>query len=181
MDATTRVLSSMGYEATTTNRVAEIAGVSVGSLYQYFPNKDAIMASLIQRHITERKKEIVQILEKNKDQPTEIVIDQVIGNVVAMFMGNKRLLKALLVHVPRLEKTRDLLFVRNEITEILIEFFENRRETIQVKDVRASFFVITNAVMGVVQTSIFTEDLIFDQETLKQELILLVKRYLLGV
>jgi AcrR family transcriptional regulator len=39
-----------GYACTTTNHIAERAGVSVGSLYQYFPNKDAILGALYERH-----------------------------------------------------------------------------------------------------------------------------------
>lgn len=40
-----------GYARTTTNDIAERAGVSVGSLYQYFPNKDAILTALLERHL----------------------------------------------------------------------------------------------------------------------------------
>jgi AcrR family transcriptional regulator len=51
LDATARILVERGYAATSTNAVAERAGVSVGSLYQYFPNKDALIAALHTRHI----------------------------------------------------------------------------------------------------------------------------------
>lgn len=47
LDAAARVLASHSLDGFNTNRVAEVAGVSVGSLYQYFPNKDALIASLI--------------------------------------------------------------------------------------------------------------------------------------
>ena len=46
LEAAARVLVKEGFERTTTNRVAEAAGVSVGSLYQYFPNKEAILFRL---------------------------------------------------------------------------------------------------------------------------------------
>jgi AcrR family transcriptional regulator len=48
-----RVLSRHGAAAVTTNRVAEAAGVSIGSLYQYFPDKQAIFAALHERHVEE--------------------------------------------------------------------------------------------------------------------------------
>jgi len=51
LDATARILVERGYAATSTNAVAERAGVSVGSLYQYFSNKDALIAALHTRHI----------------------------------------------------------------------------------------------------------------------------------
>ena len=48
--AAARVLAAQGYTRTNTNLVAETAGISVGSLYQYFPNKDALIAALHERH-----------------------------------------------------------------------------------------------------------------------------------
>ena len=49
--AAARVFSEYGYRAGTTNRIAAAADISIGSLYQYFPNKDAILAALTDAHI----------------------------------------------------------------------------------------------------------------------------------
>lgn len=51
--AAARVFASLGYAAGTTNRIAEEAGVSVGSLYEYFPNKDALLLALLEAHMEE--------------------------------------------------------------------------------------------------------------------------------
>ncbi|MER5258202.1 TetR/AcrR family transcriptional regulator [Streptomyces sp. NPDC002855] len=51
LDAAARVFAEYGYAAGTTNRIAERAGVSIGSLYQYYPNKDAILVELLTRHL----------------------------------------------------------------------------------------------------------------------------------
>jgi len=53
IEAAARVLRRHGYARTTTNLVAEVAGVSVGSLYQYFPNKETLVAALHERHARE--------------------------------------------------------------------------------------------------------------------------------
>lgn len=50
-EATIQVLLANGLEAITTTQIAERAGVGVGSLYQYFPNKNALLAALVQRHV----------------------------------------------------------------------------------------------------------------------------------
>src|SRR5580658_10125349 len=51
LDATARVLCTTGYDRASTNRIALAAGVSVGSLYQYFPSKEALVAALAARHM----------------------------------------------------------------------------------------------------------------------------------
>lgn len=51
LEAVRRVLRRHGAEAITTNRIAEAAGVSIGSLYQYFPDKQAIFMALHERHV----------------------------------------------------------------------------------------------------------------------------------
>src|SRR4051794_7394160 len=53
LEAVQRVLKRHGAEAITTNRIAEAAGVSIGSLYQYFPDKRAIFTALYDRHVDE--------------------------------------------------------------------------------------------------------------------------------
>jgi hypothetical protein len=50
-EATVQVLLAVGYCKMTTTRVAERAGVSVGTLYQYFPNRRALIAAVIERHL----------------------------------------------------------------------------------------------------------------------------------
>jgi AcrR family transcriptional regulator len=53
LEAAAQVFERQGYAAGTTNRIAERAGVSIGSLYQYYPNKDAILVALVHRHLAE--------------------------------------------------------------------------------------------------------------------------------
>jgi AcrR family transcriptional regulator len=50
LEATARLLVREGCERTTTNRIAEVAGVSVGSLYQFFPSKHALFTALRRRY-----------------------------------------------------------------------------------------------------------------------------------
>ncbi len=52
-EATIQVLLASGVEKVTTIQIAERAGVSIGSLYQYFPNKRALMAAVVRRHVSQ--------------------------------------------------------------------------------------------------------------------------------
>ena len=60
--AAARVFARSGYAATTTNHVAAKAGVSIGSLYEYFPSKDAILVALTERHVDEAERELGRVV-----------------------------------------------------------------------------------------------------------------------
>lgn len=64
LEAAARIFESSGYHATTTNHVAEAAGVSVGSLYQYFPNKDALLVGLAERHVIDASQRLRLVSEE---------------------------------------------------------------------------------------------------------------------
>jgi AcrR family transcriptional regulator len=58
LEATIQVLLQVGKEPLTTTKVALRAGVSVGTLYQYFPNKSALLQAALTRHLTEVTKAV---------------------------------------------------------------------------------------------------------------------------
>ena len=62
LEAAAQVFRAEGYSATT-NRIAERAGVSIGTLYEYFPNKEALLLALADRHVTEAERGITAALE----------------------------------------------------------------------------------------------------------------------
>ena len=64
LDAAARIFVERGYHGTTTNHVAEAAEVSVGSVYQYFPNKDALLVALGERHLEEAVVQLGQVAEQ---------------------------------------------------------------------------------------------------------------------
>ncbi|HEU5076650.1 MAG TPA: TetR/AcrR family transcriptional regulator, partial [Polyangiaceae bacterium] len=71
LDAVTVVLKRHGPDAVTTNRICEAAGVSIGSLYQYFPDKQAIYRALHQRHVDEVSRVIERALAERRSGSLE--------------------------------------------------------------------------------------------------------------
>lgn len=67
LDATAHIFIANGYAKTNTNIIAEHAGVSIGSLYQYFPNKDALIEALHQRHVERMQKVVRQAMKEPID------------------------------------------------------------------------------------------------------------------
>ncbi len=79
MEAAARVFYEDGYLSTTTNEIAAEAGVSIGSLYQYFPNKDSLLIEIARRHISES---LVAFDELMNGFGPEASLGQMIGHVI---------------------------------------------------------------------------------------------------
>ena len=71
LSATVQVLLAEGQERMTTTRVAYRAGVSVGTLYQYFPNKQALLRAVLERHLGEVVDAVETACSEHHGQPLE--------------------------------------------------------------------------------------------------------------
>src|SRR5580658_5577620 len=102
IDATARILGEEGIDAATTNRIAERAGVSVGSLYQYFPSKDSIIIALAERHF----RKMLALLEAKSEELEGLPIEEAVPIYVRAKLAAHRiepgLHRALFDQVPRL-------------------------------------------------------------------------------
>jgi AcrR family transcriptional regulator len=100
LDAAVRILQRGGIAAITTNRIAETAGVSIGSVYQYFPNKHAVFLALHQRHIAQ----VDHIMRQHLSRPDLETLDDLIGSMIdgmiAAHEVNPELFELLQTEVP---------------------------------------------------------------------------------
>lgn len=72
IEATVELADTDGWTHLSTNRIAERAGVSIGSLYQYFPNKESILAAVVEKHYLEVHRIVWQALEEMADPATPL-------------------------------------------------------------------------------------------------------------
>ncbi len=103
LDAAAQLFGQMGYAATTTNKVAERAGVSIGSLYQYFPDKDALLMALAERHLSEATDVLVEVfVALQRDQPDlQGTLTRLIDAVVALHRQDPAMHRLLFDQTPR--------------------------------------------------------------------------------
>jgi AcrR family transcriptional regulator len=85
LEAAAQVFERHGYAAATTNRIAARAGVSIGSLYQYFPNKDAILVALVHRHLAESAAALGPHIERlNRGAGFDELLPDIVEAMVAL-------------------------------------------------------------------------------------------------
>ena len=81
-DATIQVLLKAGQERLTTVRVAERAGVSVGTLYQYFPNKQSLLFAVLEQHMDRVTRAVEEVCAANHFEPLEIMVTELVNRFV---------------------------------------------------------------------------------------------------
>jgi AcrR family transcriptional regulator len=102
LEASARILESEGLRGFNTNAIAAKAGVSVGSLYQYFPNKDAILLALIERFEDATQEAITAVLQSGKGRPLKPSLKLFVRTLVGMHYRRPRLNRILEAEEDRL-------------------------------------------------------------------------------
>lgn len=100
LEAVVRILKREGMDAITTNHISEIAGVSIGSLYQYFPDKKAIFAALHERHIQEIDRIVQATLMRNVGVPLDRLMSAMVDAMIEAHSADPELHELLSLHVP---------------------------------------------------------------------------------
>src|SRR5262244_3134646 len=101
LQATARILVKEGYDRASTNRIAEVAGVSVGSLYQYFPSKEALVAAVVERHQQAIARTVRSELPGILGEPVAKGIRKLVAVAVAAHRVDPKLHRVLAEQLPR--------------------------------------------------------------------------------
>jgi AcrR family transcriptional regulator len=157
LSAAAHILAGEGWEAVNTNRVAAEAGVSVGSLYQYFPGRDAILAELGRRHAVGIVAATRDALERAKNQPFAGAIGEAIRASIRLHEVDPALHRAIEDETPRLGPLDWREGVYSDIQHILCDMFIKRRDELGVEDVEFAAFLAATIVEGVVHAAMVSK------------------------
>jgi AcrR family transcriptional regulator len=179
LDATARVLKKIGYDRASTNRVALAAGVSVGSLYQYFPSKEALVAALAERHMTHMMAIVRSKVAEVAGAPVPVAVRTIIMGMFEAHTLEPGLHKVLIEQVPRIGRLENLHQIESETQTMIADLLEARRSEIRPRaPCETIAFVLVHAVEAVTH-AVMTEELPPAQASaVADELTELVLRYL---
>jgi AcrR family transcriptional regulator len=114
-----RVLEESGYQDASTNRIAREAGVSPGSLYQYFPDKEAIVAEIAHRLVEEFSSAISPVVRSAALERPPAATRLVLGAALDALQERAALLRALVDRVPAVEQREALQPVRGRLADVV--------------------------------------------------------------
>lgn len=121
LEAATRILEGEGLAGLTTNRVAERAGVSIGSLYQYYPSRDAILAELVRRMRLSMSAGLLDAIEQARPLPLMQAVPMLLKVAMQQYEIAPRLTAALEVAEARLPRDREVIDRRHVVRDALID------------------------------------------------------------
>ena len=176
--ATTRVLKQVGFDGLTTNAVAERAGVSIGSLYQYFPNKEALVLALIDRHSEEMNAAILKELARVSQLPIAEAVRAVIELTIRAHAIDPQLHRVLTEQVPRIGKLARLRELDNISHRMVAGMLATRRAELAVENLELAAFVLVSAIESIVHRAALLYPEMLRDPGLVDEATRLVTRYL---
>lgn len=154
LDAVIRILKREGFGAVTTNRIAEVGGVSIGSVYQYFPDKKAIFVALHERHVQEIDRMVQKTLVQNADSSLDVLMKLMVEAMIDAHTTDPELHHLLMAEVPhRGDGTRD--FAVRMHGAFLLAISSRVHELKAKRDPDKLAFVVTHMVESLSHGAVF--------------------------
>jgi AcrR family transcriptional regulator len=177
LDAVIRLLKRGGSDAITTNRIAEVAGVSIGSLYQYFPDKRAIFTALHQRHIDQIDRMVQTKLVEHAASSIEDLVRAMVEAMVDAHATDPELYELLMAEVPhRADGTRD--FAVRLHGAFLLAISSRAHELKRRRDLDKVVFVVTHMVEALSHGAILRRPTGMPLKDAKEEAVRAILAYL---
>ncbi|NVJ13598.1 TetR family transcriptional regulator [Myxococcus sp. AM010] len=154
LEAAARVFDQHGYEGATTNRVAERAGISVGSVYQYFPNKNALLTALHERHHLQMQAVVDRALAAAHGGTLREVIEGVVTAALAVHRAEPRLQRILHVEYPFFERPADVSQSARRLFERTRAVLEAHREQVGRDDLDLATHMVLRMVEALVHSAV---------------------------
>jgi len=130
--ACAHILGAEGYDAVTTNAVAARAGVSIGSLYQYFPSKEAMVAELSDRHCDRMNALFAGVFLNARHLPPDRLARELVAAIYRAKREDPALARALREQLPKVGRLGRFEQSIADITDVVAAYFEEHRALLRV-------------------------------------------------
>lgn len=180
LDATAHILLNDGLAATSTNRVAEKAGVSIGSLYQYFPNKNALIGALRRRHAEAMRATVLQLAGPAASAPLPEAVRSFIHAVMQAHRIDPQLHRILAQEAPRTDFADSRGDIDHDLRNVVCALLTSRRDEILPTDLALAAAMLVRLTDALIHAAVIDNMLDASAQAVEDEIVRVVLRYLQG-
>jgi AcrR family transcriptional regulator len=176
LKATVQVLLRVGKEKLTTTRVAERAGVSVGTLYQYFPNKRALLRAAMRLHMEEILEEVNKVCVAQQGQPVEQMAEALAVAFLAVKMRDPKKSRALYAVSSDVEGVKIAAGGTARVKNAIVGLLQSAPEVLTT-DLQLMATILQSTIAGVKRQLLESDMPEAQFEEMQRELVLMVRSY----
>lgn len=154
IEATARILVREGFDKASTNRIADAAGVSVGSLYQYYPSKEALVAAVIDRHNQETMRVVRGALAEVAAQPIETAVRTLVAVAIKAHRIDPKLHRVLTEQLPRTGRLEKVEAFNRQYYALFRAYLEDHRDELRTVDLELATFVCVTSIEALAHTAV---------------------------
>jgi AcrR family transcriptional regulator len=146
VEAGRTVLLSDGYDAASTNRIAAEADISPGSLYQYFPNKDAVIAAVVEHYSDHLAERITASLADRFDETGPTMVRSTLNALLDALEENAEFLRVIVDELPQAENRGRADALEQRIVGLVSAYLAARRDELRVSQPSTAAWIMVRAI-----------------------------------
>ncbi len=177
IDATAELVRELGVDGITTNKVAERANVNIASLYQYFPNKQALISALLQRYLNEITQVLNQVLVQLGDASVEESSRAWAQMSIQYYRQSDGVFTEILKNQYANTTLPEMREFEHRLMEAIRRFLVKQRDQLQVEDLDLSIYIAFSACTSVIAKHVMEPVPYYTDEQVVEEVVKLMVRY----
>lgn len=181
LEAAAQVLEAGGLAAFTTNAVAERAGVSIGTLYQYFSDKSALLMALASQEMQRALENVGSAMRGEADSSVEDRVRAMVRAMVHAFRGRQRARKAVLQAILAQGLGIEMMAPIAAFISCAGEEVGRGPDSLLGPLTREQVFVLSRGLMGTIRAAVLEEQPFFRNQAFEDELVRMIVSYLRAV
>lgn len=178
LEATAQILEEDGGERLTTNRLADRAGYSIGTIYQYFPNREAILLALIERQRKDVQRRIDRVLKMHQDHPWQDKIKAILGLLHQAFARHRKVPRRLVRALVAFSFEHGLPEPSEHFAQAIVAIWRETEMGHELHLNEAESFVLSRSVIEVLRSATLMSSPLLGNDALEDALYRLVIGFL---
>ncbi len=166
-----------GFEGASTNRIAARAGVSIGSLYQYYPSKEALVSAVQERHVADMLGTMERALGRLLTRPIRSAAREMVRAMIAAHAVDPALHRVLMEQAPRVVPTDRAAELERRFEALVLTYLGAHRGAVRPRNLPLAAFVVVHVTEALAHAAVLDRPDVFASDAFVDEVTELLVRY----